>query len=143
MDHAPFLCFISVNLLAKRSILFKTKLFIILHSHIFVYLDFRFSISAIWFGTLSVCCSKTFLSVSLRKAVLIRPVCIRLLRVWFICSALWSGFWVWVFGLWSGFESGSESGSGRLFLALWLCNRPSSSSIKRWPRLGFDTRAHF
>lgn len=67
--YAPCLCFISVNLLAVRSILFKTKLFIILHSHIFV-ISFSFVLlikfsARLMFAFDFECC------------------------VWFICLPLW------------------------------------------------------
>jgi len=137
MGHAPFLCFISVNLLAKRSILFKTKLFIILHSHIFAFDWFSFvRFSAIWriervlFEFLSVFACEEEHSYAL-----------------FAFNCCVCGLFARLFGL--GFGSGSlnlglnlglvyglrNSQLEQIALRLlpcfcWLCNWPSS--IKRW-----------
>lgn len=99
--YAPCLCFISVNLLAVRSILFKTKLFIILHSHIFV-ISFSFVLlikfsARLMFAFDFECC------------------------VWFICLPLWdwilyTGYYIYIshlaygalwhlaFGSWPGLD---------------------------------------
>lgn len=94
----PFLCFISVNLLAKRSILFKTKLFIILHSHIFC------SIFAISLNRFSgdlfrlACCSLGFSLCLFGRAFISL----------FALECCVCGLFARLFGL--GSDSGSDSG---------------------------------
>lgn len=97
--YAPCLCFISVNLLAVRSILFKTKLFIILHSHIFV-ISFSFVLlikfsARLMFAFDFECC------------------------VWFICLPLWD----WI--LYTGYYIYLTSGIWRtLPFGIWVLARP-------------------
>lgn len=108
--YAPCLCFISVNLLAVRSILFKTKLFIILHSHIFV-ISFSFVLlikfsARLMFAFDFECC------------------------VWFICLPLWD--WLLVTGCTGYYEYISHIWLAYCALWLWLfapprciCSEPS------------------